>query len=250
MTSNEQISLSKFLATSGVAARRKVIGLIHEGRVSVNNQITKEPGYKITQQDVVKCDDTIIKPRKKVYILLNKPKNCVTTAHDELERRTVLDLIKSRNLPRIFPVGRLDRDTTGLLLLTNDGELAQQLSHPRNKINKAYLVTLDRPLEAIDLDKLHLGIHLSDGRIKPDKVYIVPSSKKHNVIIELHSGKNRVVRRIFEALGYKIRNLDRFKFAGLTRQGLERGNWRFLKPSEVDRLGAHASPTYESSTTK
>lgn len=239
MTNQEQISLSKFLATSGVAARRKVIFLIQEGHVSVNNEIITEPGYKITPKDIVKCEDAIIKPEKKVYILLNKPKNCVTTAQDELDRRTVLDIIKVRNLPRIFPVGRLDRETTGLLLLTNDGELTQQLVHPKNRVNKAYLITLDRPLEAIDLDKLHLGVFLPDGRIKPDKVYIVPSSKKYNVIIELHSGKNRIVRRVFEFLGYKIRSLDRFKFAGLTKQGLERGAWRFLKPTEIERIYKH-----------
>lgn len=250
MKKPELTSLCKFIATAGVAARRKALFLIKEGFVSVNNIPITEPGYKVSPLDKIKCNDMIVKPEKKVYIILNKPKNCVTTACDELDRRTVLDLIKVRNLPRIFPVGRLDRDTTGLVLLTNDGELAQQLAHPHNRINKTYLVSLNRPFEAVDLDKLRFGFFLSDGRVKPDKVHTTPNSKKYNVIIELHSGKNRIVRRIFEFLGYKVRALERVKFAGLTKQGLELGAWRYLTPFEIERLIKNATPVQQTNKGK
>lgn len=230
------MNLCKYLALSGVAARRKAVLIIKEGLVTVNDVVIQEPGYQVQPNDKVKYEDRIIKPEKKVYIVLNKPKNYITTLADEENRTTVMDLIHNPKLPRLFPVGRLDRNTTGLLLITNDGILAQKLAHPRNHITKAYRATLDRPLESIDLDKLHLGVPLPDGRIKPDKAYMVPGSNKHEIVVELHSGKNRIVRRIFEFLGYKIRALDRFKLAGLTKQGLERGAWRFLTPIEVERL--------------
>jgi len=236
MKQSPSMNLCKYIALSGVAARRKAVLIIKEGLVTVNNTIVREPGYQVQPRDVVKYEDRIIKPEQKVYIVLNKPKNYITTLADERDRATVMDLIHDKKLPRLFPVGRLDRDTTGLLLITNDGLLAQKLAHPRNCISKAYRVTLDKPIGAIDLDKLHLGVPLPDGRIKPDKAYVVPGSNKYEIVIELHSGKNRIVRRIFEFLGYKIRALDRFKLAGLTKQGLERGAWRFLKPIEIERL--------------
>ena len=236
MENQPLMNLCKYIALAGITARRKALLLIKDGQIFVNNHVVTNPSYKVTPQDIIKYNDQILKPEKKVYVLLNKPKNYITTVSDEQGRATVLDLIQARNLPRIFPVGRLDRNTTGLLLLTNDGELAQKLAHPRNSTNKAYNLTLDRPLEAIDLDKLHLGISLPDGHIKPDKVYLVPGSKKYELVIELHSGKNRIVRRMLEFLGYKICSLDRFKFAGFTKQGLARSKWRFLKPLEIDRL--------------
>jgi 23S rRNA pseudouridine2605 synthase len=236
MDNQSLTSLSKYLATAGVAARRKVVFLIKDGLVTVNNHVITEPEFRVKPTDVIVCDGKTIRQTKKVYILLNKPKNYITSAEDEEGRATVFELIHQRNLPRLFSVGRLDRNTTGLLLLTNDGALTQALSHPRNRINKAYRVTLEQPLEAIDFDKIKLGIYLSDGKIRPDKVYIVPGSNKHDIVIELHSGKNRIVRRIFASLNYNIRALDRFKFAGLTKQGLARGAWRFLKQAEIERL--------------
>lgn len=241
MSNQSVMSLSKYLATAGVAARRKVIFLIRDGLVSVNGQVVTEPEYRVKETDKITCDSEIIRPSRKVYILLNKPKNYITSAQDEQGRATVFDLVRRKNLPRLFSVGRLDYSTTGLLLLTNDGELTQKLAHPRNRTNKAYRVTVDRPLEAIDLDKIRLGVYLPDGKVRPDKIYIVPGSNKHDVVIELHSGKNRIVRRIFESLNYKIRALDRFKFAGLTKSGIVRGAWRFLSNSEVERLKRPAS---------
>lgn len=244
------MSLGKYLATAGVAARRKVILLIRDGLVTVNNHVITEPEYRVKPTDTIAYDGRIVRPTRKVYIALNKPKNCITSVEDEQGRTTVFDLVRGKNMPRLFSVGRLDRDTTGLLLLTNDGDLAQKLAHPKNKISKAYRVTVDRPLEAIDLDKIRLGIFLSDGKVKPDKVYIVPGSKKHDIVIELHSGKNRIVRRIFEHLNYRVRALDRFKFAGLTKQGLERGAWRFLKAVEVERLALCTQPPQATHTKK
>ena len=178
----------------------------------------------------------VIKPTEKIYILLNKPKNYITTAQDEFDRKTVLELVPIAQRQRLFPVGRLDRDTTGLLLITNDGELAQKLAHPKHKTPKTYRVTLSQPINAHALDKLHFGIRLPDGLIKPDRLYAVPGSKNTQVVIEIHSGKNRIIRRIFEKLGYEVISLDRFKYAGLTKKNLAIGNWRYLIPKEVQTL--------------
>lgn len=236
MTESHFTSLSKYIATSGVAARRKVLELIKNGLIFVNDKVITEPGHKIGPDDVVKYQDQIVRPERKVYIVLNKPRNCITTASDEHGRRTVLELIQDRNLPRIFSVGRLDRNTTGLLLLTNDGELAQRLGHPRYMVDKAYTAILDRPIESIDLDKIRSGVRLQEGRIKPDKIYAIAGSKKRGIVIEIHSGQNRIIRRIFEHFGYEVTSLDRFQYACLTKKGLPCGAWRYLTPREIAKL--------------
>ena len=229
-------SLSKFLATAGIAARRKATTLIKDGVVTVNNKIITEPGYKLTANDIVRYRNKIVKPEEKTYILLNKPKNYITTAQDERNRKTVIDLITLKTKTRLYPVGRLDRNTTGLLLITNDGILAQKLAHPRRKITKSYRVTLSRPLESHDFEKLKTGFRLADGFIKPDRLYTVSGTKKHQVIIELHSGKNRIIRRIFAKLDYTIKQLDRFKYADLTKKNLPIGKWRLLTKKEIENL--------------
>lgn len=235
ITMKNDTSLSKFLATSGVAARRKATDLIKEGLVTVNNEIVTEPGYKIRPRDVIKYDDKIVRTKEKIYILLNKPRNYITSAQDEQGRKTVLDLVKYKK-ERLYPVGRLDRETTGLLLLTNDGELAEKLAHPKHQTEKDYRVTLNRPLESADFDQLILGVKLFDGFIKPDRLYIVPETKKYQVIIQLHSGRNRIIRRIFAKFNYKVRQLDRFKYAGLTKKNLPVGHWRLLGKKEIEQL--------------
>ncbi len=236
MNTNDNISLSKFLAMSGIGARRKTTELVKSGQVMVNNEVITEPGFKLKPQDKVYYDNRLIKSENKIYILLNKPKQYITSTEDEKGRRTVLDLITIKDKKRMYPIGRLDRDTTGLLLLTNDGELAQKLAHPKHGTPKSYRVTLDKPLETLDCDKLHFGIKLIDGLIKPDRLYIVPGSRKYQVVIEIHSGKNRIIRRIFEKLGYHVVALDRFKYAGLTKKGLFLGRWRSLTVKEVALL--------------
>lgn len=232
----KETSLSKFLATAGIASRRKVVDLIKNGEITVNHHVITEPGYKLAAQDTIKYQDKVITTSKKIYILLNKPRNYITTVKDEHDRKTVLDLIEIPTKVRLYPVGRLDRNTTGLILLTNDGELAQKLAHPKHVTPKAYRITLTRPFDALSLDKLNFGINLTDGFIKPDRLYLVPGSKKTQVIIEIHSGKNRIIRRIFEKLGYEIYQLDRFKYAGLTKKNLLIGKWRHLTPKEIETL--------------
>ena len=231
-----EISLSKFLATSGIAARRKATDLIKEGVISVNNQVVNEPGYKLKSSDVVKYRDQIVKPAEKIYILLNKPRNYITTVKDEHDRKTVLELINIKTKTRLYPVGRLDRNTTGLLLLTNDGELAQKLAHPKYNTTKVYRVTLKRPFDTHAFVKLNAGIRLDDGLIKPDHTYIVAGSKRTQLVIEIHSGKNHVIRRIFERLDYEIKQLDRVQYAGLTKKNLPIGHWRSLTKKEIESL--------------
>ena len=232
----KETSLSKFLANAGVAARRKVVDLIKKGEITINHHVVTEPGYKLQKNDTVRYQKKEITPTEKIYILLNKPKNYITTAQDEFGRQTVLDLIPLAQKKKLFPVGRLDRDTTGLILITNDGNLAQSIAHPKHNTPKTYRATLSQPITTHALDKIHFGIRLADGMIKPDRLYAAPGSKNKQIVIEIHSGKNRIIRRIFEGMGYEVILLDRFKYAGLTKKNLSIGNWRYLTPKEVKSL--------------
>lgn len=232
----EQDSLSKYLAQAGVASRRAVVGLIIDGHVRVNGKVVKEPGYKVKEADKVTYLGSPIVSDKKVYLLLNKPTGYITTVADDRDRKTVLDLVKSATPARIYPVGRLDRDTSGLLVLTNDGNLAQKLAHPRYEVQKTYAVTLDRLLIKDHFDEIREGIHLKDGAIKVDAIHFIPEQKKNRVKVVIHSGKNRIVRRIFEFFGYRVAKLDRIAYAGLTKRGLGVGDWRHLTKEEVKGL--------------
>jgi len=231
--------LNKYLSTSGVCSRRNAIEFIKSGLVEVNGIVVTEPGYKVTLKDKVKFKNKLIRKQKKVYILINKPKDYITTSQDEKGRRTVLDLLRGVVSERIYPVGRLDRFTTGLLLVTNDGELAQKLAHPSFGVKKVYSVLLDQPLRHEDLFKIKKGVMLQDGLIAADRVFCIPGKSRKNVRIQLHSGKNRVVRRIFKKLGYNVVKLDRINYAGLTKKGLSLGRWRFLKKEELQALQEH-----------
>jgi 23S rRNA pseudouridine2605 synthase len=238
--------LNKFIAHSGVCARREAALLVKDGKVMVNNTLVTEPGFKVSTKDEVKVNGKKISiVMDLVYILLNKPKDYLTTASDPENRKTVLDLIRGASKDRVFPVGRLDRNTTGVLLLTNDGDLAQKLSHPSHEIRKVYEVKLDRPVEKKDMEELAKGLTLDDGFIKPDAVAYADAKDRSVIGIEIHSGRNRIVRRIFEHLGYDVRNLDRVMFAGLTKKNVERSKWRFLTEKEVRALkffGADSKP--------
>lgn len=229
------IFLSKFLANAGIASRRKVIDLIKEGLVTVNGSVVKDPAYTVQAKDSVKYKNKLIRSQEKVYILLNKPTNYITTVSDESGRKTVMDLVAHATPARIYPVGRLDRDTSGLLLLTNDGDVAQRLAHPKFNVQKTYAVTLDTPLTDRDAARIKDGLELTDGFIKVDGLFFLSPSRKQIKVI-LHSGKNRIVRRIFEHCGYHVQKLDRMGYAGLTKKGLRVGQWRFLTASEVKRL--------------
>lgn len=228
--------LNAFLSRAGISSRRGAVELIKRGLVTVNNEVIFEPGYKVKASDIVRFKDKEIKPEKKVYILLNKPKGFVTTLSDELQRHTVLDLVKSATHERIFPVGRLDRDTTGLILLTNDGDLSQKLAHPKHKISKRYYVVLDRPIQLEDMQQLKKGIILEDGRVSVDRIYHPEGKGKTHVIVEIHMGKKRIIKRMFSHLNYKVINLDRFYYAGLTKRGLPVGRWRLLTQDEIENL--------------
>ena len=237
---NEPIRLNKFLANAGVCSRREADEFITAGVVSVNGEVVTELGTKIKRSDVVKFHDEPVSIERKVYVLLNKPKDTVTTSDDPQERRTVMDLVKGACNERIYPVGRLDRNTTGVLLLTNDGDLASKLTHPKFLKKKIYHVTTDKNVTAADMRQIAEGITLEDGEIRADAIdYASPTDKKQ-IGIEIHSGKNRIVRRIFEALGYRVVKLDRVLFAGLTKKNVRRGDWRFLTEQEVNmlRMGA------------
>jgi 23S rRNA pseudouridine2605 synthase len=225
--------IAKYLAHCGLCSRRKAVELVKEGQITVNDQKVTDVTYVVQPKDKVKYKNRIIKSQELVYILLNKPKDYVTTLSDEKGRRTVIDLIKDKTVGRIYPVGRLDRMTTGVLLLTNDGELTQKLSHPKYEVQKTYHIVLDKAFDKKDFDRLLKGIKLQDGFIKPDKLYFFPNMPKNNIKIELHSGKNRIVRRLFEYFGYKIKKLDRISYAFLSKKGLARGSWRFLTKSET-----------------
>ena len=233
---NEPLRLNKFLANAGICSRREADEFIQAGVVTVNGEVVTELGTKILRTDEVKFHDQPVTIEKKVYVLLNKPKDYVTTSDDPQQRKTVMDLVKNACPERIYPVGRLDRNTTGVLLLTNDGDLASKLTHPKYLKKKIYHVYLDKNVTAHDLQQIVEGIQLEDGEIKADDVQYAHPTDKKQVGIEIHSGKNRIVRRIFESLGYRVQKLDRVQFAGLTKKNLKRGDWRYLTEEEVDRL--------------
>ncbi len=233
---NEPIRLNKYLANAGVCSRREADEFIQAGVVTVNGEVVTELGTKVMRTDVVRFHEDTVSLEKKVYVLLNKPKDYVTTSDDPQQRKTVMDLVKNACPERIYPVGRLDRNTTGVLLLTNDGDLASKLTHPKFLKKKIYHVHTDRNVTAHDLQQIADGVMLEDGEIKADSVEYADPVDKKQVGIEIHSGKNRIVRRIFESLGYKVVKLDRVQFAGLTKKNLRRGEWRYLTQEEVDRL--------------
>ena len=237
---NEPIRLNKFLANAGVCSRREADEFITAGVVKVNGEVVNELGTKVMRTDQVTFHDQPVSLEKKVYILLNKPKDCVTTVDDPEQRKTVLDIVKGACEERIYPVGRLDRNTTGVLLLTNDGDLASKLTHPKFLKKKVYHVYLDKAVTQHDLQQIVEGIELEDGEIRADAAEYASPTDKHQVGIEIHSGKNRIVRRIFEHLGYRVTKLDRVQFAGLTKKNVRRGDWRYLTEKEVDmlRMGA------------
>ncbi len=233
---NEPIRLNKFLANAGICSRREADEFITAGVVSVNGEVVTELGTKIKRTDEVKFHDEPVSIERKTHILLNKPKDCVTTSDDPQERKTVMDFVKGACKERIYPVGRLDRNTTGVLLLTNDGDLASKLTHPKYLKKKIYHVYCDKNVTKADLDQIAAGVTLDDGEIHADAISYASETDKSQVGIEIHSGKNRIVRRIFESLGYKVIKLDRVYFAGLTKKGLRRGDWRYLTEQEVNML--------------
>ena len=233
---NEQLRLNKFMANAGVCSRREADELIQKGLVSVNGQVVTELGVKITRSDVVEYDGKVVVAESKCYILLNKPKDTVTTSDDPNGRKTVMDLVKGACTERIYPVGRLDRNTTGVLLLTNDGDLASKLTHPMYVKKKIYQVWTDKPISEEDMQHIADGVELDDGPIHADAISYVSPTDRKQAGIEIHSGRNRVVRRIFESLGYHVVKLDRVYFAGLTKKNLPRGRWRYLTQEEVNFL--------------
>ncbi|MBQ9467285.1 MAG: RNA-binding S4 domain-containing protein [Muribaculaceae bacterium] len=236
MDPNTEIRLNKFLANAGICSRREADELIVKGLVTVNGEVVSELGYKIKPQDVVEYDGKVVTSERKCYVLLNKPKDCVTTSDDPHGRKTVLDLVKGACEERIYPVGRLDRNTTGVLLLTNDGDLASKLTHPKYVKKKIYQVWTDKPISEEDMQRIADGVELDDGPIHADAVSYVNATDHKQAGIEIHSGRNRVVRRIFEHLGYHVVKLDRVYFAGLTKKNLGRGRWRYLTQEEVNFL--------------
>ena len=236
-TVDEKMPLNKYIAHSGVCSRRDAVDIIKSGKVKVNNAVILEPGYKMSTGDIVVVNGKKITPAKNlVYILMNKPKDFITTTEDERGRKTVLDIIKNATKEKVYPVGRLDRNTSGVLLLTNDGDLTQKLTHPSNEIKKVYAVTLDKPLAKNHFDEILKGVPLDDGIAYVDSLAYTDVKDKTQIGIEIHSGRNRIVRRIFEHYGYDVKNLDRVMFAGLTKKNVERGKWRFLSEKEVRDL--------------
>ncbi len=237
---NEPLRLNKYLANAGVCSRREADEYIQAGEITVNGTVVTELGTKVLRSDEVKFHDKPVTLEKKVYVLLNKPKDCVTTSDDPQQRKTVMDIVGNVCPERIYPVGRLDRNTTGVLLLTNDGDLASKLTHPKFLKKKVYHVFLDKNVTASDMKQISEGIELEDGEIHADEIAYASDTDKSQVGIEIHSGKNRIVRRIFEHLGYRVVKLDRVQFAGLTKKNLRRGDWRFLTEKEVEmlRMGA------------
>ena len=233
---NEQLRLNKYMANAGVCSRREADELIQKGLVKVNGNVVTELGVKITRNDVVEYDGKVVVAESKCYILLNKPKDTVTTSDDPNGRKTVMDLVKGACNERIYPVGRLDRNTTGVLLLTNDGDLASKLTHPKYVKKKIYQVWTDKPISEEDMQHIADGVELDDGPIHADAISYVSPTDRKQAGIEIHSGRNRVVRRIFESLGYHVVKLDRVYFAGLTKKNLARGRWRYLTQEEVNFL--------------
>lgn len=231
------IRLNRYISNAGICSRRKADELIAAGVVSVNGEVVSELGFKVDpSKDVIRYNGETLKREKMVYVLLNKPKDYITTTDDPQERRTVMQLVEKASKERIYPVGRLDRNTTGLLLMTNDGDLADKLSHPRNNITKIYNVELNKSLTQGDMNKILFGLELEDGFIKPDDLSYVQGASKREVGIQIHSGKNRIVRRIFEHLGYEVVKLDRVIYANLTKKDLPRGRWRYLEEKEIIQL--------------
>ena len=235
------LRLNKYLANAGICSRREADNYITAGLISVNGNIVTELGTKVTPTDDVRFNGERVNPERKVYVLLNKPKDCVTTVDDPQERRTVLDCLKGIGKERIYPVGRLDRNTTGVLLLTNDGDMASRLTHPKYMKKKIYHVTCDKNVAMSDMDLLVTGLELEDGRVYADEVSYVNEADRSQIGIEIHSGKNRIVRRMMEHLGYRVMKLDRVLFAGLTKKNLKRGDWRYLTDKEINmlRMGAY-----------
>ena len=233
---NEELRLNKFLANAGVCSRREADEYIQAGNVKVNGEVVTELGTKVTRKDSIMFNDQPISLERKIYVLLNKPKDTVTTSDDPQGRQTVMDLVRNASQERIYPVGRLDRNTTGVLLLTNDGDLASKLTHPKYVKKKIYHVWLDKDVNPEDLAKISAGIELEDGPIHADAIAYANDKDKNQIGIEIHSGKNRIVRRIFEFLGYRVTKLDRVYFAGLTKKNLPRGRWRHLTQQEVNML--------------
>ena len=233
--STQEMPLNKFIAHCGICSRRDAAEMVKLGKVKVNNETITEPGHKVSAKDEIRVNGKKISLAKNlVYILLNKPKDYITTTDDPQKRKTVLDLIRIKE--RIYPVGRLDRNTSGVLLLTNDGELSQKLTHPSHEVKKVYHVTLNRSLDKKDFDQVLKGIELEDGLASVDVLAYADVKDKTQLGVEIHSGRNRIVRRIFEHLGYDVKNLDRVMFAGLTKKNVERGKWRFLSEKEVRDL--------------
>jgi 23S rRNA pseudouridine2605 synthase len=231
-------SLSKYIAQAGICARRKATFLIQEGAVKVNGAIVTEPGYKISSDDLIMVYDKVVEHiPQKIYILLNKPKGYITTAADERGRRTVMELFEQEIRTRIYPIGRLDRNTTGLLLLTNDGPLAHKLSHPSSNMRKVYHVTLDKSLTTADFNAIKKGIMLDDGIMHIDIIHFLKSPKA--IELEIHSGRYRIIRRLFEALGYQVEKLDRVQYAHLNKKGLSTGSWRYLLPEEIEIFASY-----------
>ena len=229
--------MNRYIANAGVCSRRKADELIAAGVVSVNGEPVTELGHRVDPaKDLIRYNGETLKRERMVYVLLNKPKDYITTTDDPQERKTVMNLVEKASKERIYPVGRLDRNTTGLLLMTNDGDLADKLAHPRNNITKIYQVELNKNLSQGDLNKISFGLELEDGLIKPDTVTYVTGGAKNEIGIQIHSGKNRIVRRIFEHLGYDVVKLDRVVYAGLTKKDLGRGRWRYLEEKEVIQL--------------
>lgn len=231
---SQEMPLNKYVAHCGVCSRREAVDYIRKGRIQVNGTVILEPATRVGPKDIVELDKARIQPQvNMVYFLLNKPKDYITTTSDPEGRKTVLDLFQGLDDKRIYPVGRLDRNTTGLLLLTNDGELAQKLAHPKHKIRKIYQVKLDKPLSKKDFERIVEGVVLEDGKADIDELAFTNPDDKREVGIELHIGRNRIVRRIFEHLGYQVKHLDRVVYAGLTKKNLPRGKWRPLLPKEI-----------------
>lgn len=234
---DDLIRLNRYISNAGICSRRKADELIEAGVISVNGVVISELGHKVDPfKDEVRYNGELLKREKKVYVLLNKPKDYITTTDDPQERRTVMQLVEKASRERIYPVGRLDRNTTGLLLMTNDGELADKLSHPKNGITKIYHVELNKNLSQGDFNKIEFGLELEDGLIKPDNISYVAGASKKEIGIQIHSGKNRIVRRIFEHLGYEVVKLDRVVYGNLTKKDLPRGRWRFLEEHELIQI--------------
>jgi 23S rRNA pseudouridine2605 synthase len=236
-TADSDMPLNKFIAHCGVCSRRDAAEMVKLGKVKVNGVLITEPGHKVSQKDEIKVNGKkVFVSKNLVYILLNKPKDYITTTEDPQERKTVMDLIGRATNERVYPVGRLDRNTSGVLLFTNDGELAQTLTHPSNEIKKIYAVTLNKPLEKNHFNEILKGVTLEDGLATVDVLAYTDTKDKTQIGVEIHSGKNRIIRRIFEYFGYDVKNLDRVMFAGLTKKNIERGKWRYLNEKEIRDL--------------